>query len=104
MACGVKFNVAGNLGLNYYFNYKTKSVIWDNKIIAAYVLTKLKGAISTKKDDRIEFTSLYGKKAFGYQFYFRFLNFKTQFDSGFDASTNTKISHFFFPAHLQVSP
>lgn len=97
-------NVAGNLGLNYDFNYKTKNVIWDNKIIAAYGLTKLKGAATTKTDDRLEFTSLYGKRASGHWFYSGFLNFKTQFDSGFDASTNTKISHFFSPAYLQVGP
>ena len=56
-------NMAGNFGVNYDFNYKTAEMIWDNKIILAYGLTKLKGQESTKSDDRIEFTSLLGKKA-----------------------------------------
>lgn len=105
-------NVAGNAGLNYDFNYKTPEMIWDNKFIAAYGLTKLKDQPTTKSDDRLEFTSLIGKKAKGYWFYSGFLNFKTQMDSGFlqetDAVTNvttyTKISHFFSPAYLQAGP
>lgn len=98
-------NMAGNIGINYDFNYKTPDMIWDNKIIIAYGLTKLKGKESTKSDDRIEFTSLLGKKASGYWFYSGFLNFKTQMDSGFDPATQTvKISHFFSPAYLQAGP
>lgn len=97
-------NVAGNAGLNYDFNYKTATLLWDNKFIASYGLTKLKGKQTTKTDDRIEFTSLLGKKATGYWFYSFFLNFKTQMDSGFEASTGTKISHFFSPAYLQAGP
>jgi hypothetical protein len=98
-------NIAGNLGLNYDFNYSSKTSIWDNKIIAAYGLTKLKGQDMVKSDDRIEFNSLYGKKAGNSNWYYSgFLNFKTQMDSGFDASRTNKITHFFSPAYLQVGP
>jgi hypothetical protein len=112
-------NMAGNIGVNYDFNYKTSTLIWDNKIIAAYGLTKLKGQDATKSDDRIEFTSLLGKKAKGYWFYSGFLNFKTQMDAGFknvlndngtplvttdDFNQKVTISHFFSPAYLQVGP
>lgn len=97
-------NMAGNIGVNYDFNYKTPDLIWDNKIIVAYGLTKLKGQEATKSDDRLEFTSLLGKKAKGYWFYSGFLNFRTQMDSGFEAETGTKISHFFSPAYLQAGP
>ena len=108
-------NIAGNMGLNYDFNYNTDRLVWDNKLIVAYGLTKLKDQRVTKSDDRIEFTSLYGKKAGqGYWFYSAFLNFRTQMDSGFsvaDVTTGattekvyTKISHFFSPAYLQIGP
>jgi len=96
-------NMAGNIGLNYDVNYKTPEMIWDNKFIAAYGLNKLKGADVQKSDDRLEFTSLLGKKASGYWFYSGFVNFKTQMDTGNDATGN-KISHFFSPAYLQVGP
>ena len=98
-------SMAGNLGLNYDFNYKKESIVWDNKFIAAYGLTKLKGAErNTKTDDRLELNSLFGKKASGYWYYSAFLNFKTQMDSGFDPTGATRISHFFSPAYLQVGP
>lgn len=102
---GGKSNVAGNFGLNYDFNYKKDKIVWDNKFILAYGLTKIKGAErTTKTDDRIELNSLFGKKAGGYWYYSAFLNFKTQMDSGFDPTGAVKISHFFSPAYLQVGP
>lgn len=111
-------NIAGNAGLNYDFNYKTSDLIWDNKFIASYGLTKIKGQETTKSDDRLEFTSLLGKKAKGYWFYSAFLNFRTQMDVGFKKVTNDNgtpeltddfeqrvtISHFFSPAYLQAGP
>ena len=100
-------NMAGNFGLNYDFNYNTSTSVWDNKIILAYGITKLKDQPTTKSDDRIEFTSLSGKKVGqGYWYYSGFLNFKTQMDSGFlvNSGVKTKISHFFSPAYLQVGP
>lgn len=96
-------SMAGNIGLNYDFNYKTPEMIWDNKIIVAYGLTKLKNADVQKSDDRLQYTSLLGKKAAGYWFYSGFVDFKTQMDTGNDANGN-KISHFFSPAYLQVGP
>lgn len=96
-------NMAGNIGLNYDFNYKTASMIWDNKLFVAYGLTKLKNADVQKSDDRLQFTSMIGKRAVGYWFYSGFLDFKTQMDTGKDANGNV-ISHFFSPAYLQVGP
>ena len=97
-------NVAGNFGLNYDFNYKNGDVVWDNKFILAYGLSKIKGAEKTAKtDDRLELNSLWGKKAQGEWYYSMFFNFKTQMDSGFDKN-NFKISHFFSPAYFQVGP
>lgn len=102
---GGQSNMSGNIGANYDFNYKAGNVNWDNKLIVAYGLTKLKDVNTQKTDDRIEFNSLYGKKAKGHWFYSAFLNFKTQMDTGLDPETlTTKVSHFFSPAFLQVGP
>jgi len=98
-------NIAGNIGLNYDINYSTINSVWDNKLVIAYGLTKIKDQDITKSDDRFEFTSLYGRKAGNSKWYYSaFLNFKTQMDSGFDPKTRTKITHFFSPAYLQVGP
>lgn len=102
---GGQSNISGNILVNYDFNYKKADWSWDNKIIAGYGVTKLKGADLQKSDDRLLFNSLLGKKASGNWYYSAFLNFKTQFDTGLDPATQTtKISHFFSPAYLQVGP
>ena len=97
-------NVAGNFGLNYDFNYKKDDIVWDNKFILAYGLTKIKGGDKpAKTDDRLELNSLWGKKAKGQWYYSMFFNFKTQMDTGLDKN-DEKISHFFSPAYFQLGP
>jgi hypothetical protein len=97
-------NIAGNFGLNYDFNYKKGDVVWDNKFIAAYGLTKIKGAEKTAKtDDRLEFNSVWGKKAINNWYYSAFFNFKTQMDAGLHKD-GIQLSHFFSPAYFQIGP
>jgi hypothetical protein len=103
-AAGGINNISGTLGLNYDFNYKKGGIVWDNKIIASYGITKIEDADKQKTDDRLEFTSLVGKQANEFWYYSAFLNFRTQMDSGFDPDTGAKITHFFSPAFLQVGP
>lgn len=96
-------NVALNATLNYDINYKKDNWVWDNKFIAAYGISKLKGQDQQKTDDRLEINSVLGKKAKGEWYYSAFMNFKTQFDAGSDPDDATKsISHFMSPAYLQV--
>ena len=97
-------NIAGNLGVNYDFNYKNGDVVWDNKFILAYGLSKIKGDAKTAKtDDRLELNSLWGKKLNGQWYYSMYFNFKTQMDTGSDKN-DLKISHFFSPAYFQFGP
>jgi hypothetical protein len=97
-------NIAGNFGLNYDFNYKKEAVVWDNKFILAYGLSKIKGQPKTAKtDDRLELNSIWGKKATGDWYYSIFFNFKTQMDSGYDKN-DLKISNLFSPAYFQLGP
>ena len=96
-------NMSGTFGLNYDFNYKTPNLVWDNKLIVAYGLTKLKDQEVQKSDDRFMFTSMVGKRAGGNWFYSVFFDFRTQMDSGFNKD-KIKISHFFSPAYFQLGP
>lgn len=98
-------NVAGNFGLNYDFNYKKGDVVWDNKFILAYGLSKIKGDSKTAKtDDRLELNSLWGKKSGVKNWYYSmYFNFKSQLDTGVDKN-DMKISHFFSPAYFQFGP
>jgi len=109
---GGENTVAVNLGLNYDFNYVKGNFTWDNKVMGSYGFTKSKNSEFEKKtDDRIEFTSLVGKKAKGYWFYSGFVNFKTQFDVGYtygkDANgkeIRTEYTNFMSPAFLSFGP
>lgn len=98
-------NLAGNFGLNYDLNYKKGDVVWDNKFILAYGLSKIKGnATTAKTDDRLELNSLWGKKAKAKNWYYSmYFNFKSQMDIGLDMN-GVKISHFFSPAYFQFGP
>jgi len=62
---GGQGSVSGNIGVNYDLNYKNDTWNWDNKLIAGYGLNKLKGQELQKSDDRIQLSSLLGKKHLG---------------------------------------
>ncbi|KAA1246338.1 DUF3078 domain-containing protein [Aquimarina sp. RZ0] len=107
-------NIAGNTALNYEFNYKRKSLTWDNKIIADYGITFLKGeSFARKTNDRIEFNSRLGERI-GNTFwnYSLFVNFRSQFAKGYrftkdpdtDETIRTEETHFFSPAFVQIGP
>ncbi len=100
---GGQGNITGTLGLNYDFNLKKGNINWDNKLILAFGLTKIKGQDTQKSDDRIEWNSLLGKKASGYWFYSAFLNFKTQFADDLDKDTEGP-TKFLSPGYLQFGP
>jgi len=95
-------NISGTIGLNYDFNYTKGDWTWDNKLIASYGLTKLKGEEMKKTDDRLELNSLVGKKASGNWYYSAFFNFKTQMSS--TDVNGEQTSHFFSPAYFQLGP
>ena len=107
-------NVAGNTVLNYEFNYKKKSFTWDNKILADYGLTFLRGEnFARKTNDRIEFNSRIGQRiGEGFWNYSLFVNFRSQFAKGYrfskdpdtDETIRTEETHFFSPAFVQIGP
>ena len=109
---GGEDSFSGTLGINYDFNYKKGDLTWDNKILAYYGLLQTKNAdFSKKTDDRLEFNSIVGKKAFGQWYYSYFLNFRTQFSTGYiygqDANgkeIRTERTKFMSPGYLTTGP
>ncbi|NJB84062.1 DUF3078 domain-containing protein [Wenyingzhuangia aestuarii] len=100
-------NIATSASINYDFNYKKDNVVWDNKVILDYGLTKIDGNENgfQKTNDKIEISSLYGKQANKYWYYSAYASLKTQFADGFKSpAQTTKISTFFSPAYLQAGP
>jgi len=106
-AAGGINSLSGNLMLNYDFNYKKDKWSWDNKVLAAYGLTKQKDFGWRKNDDRILLNSMLGYQAAPKWLYTFFLNFNSQFTKGYnyDADgTRTLISAGLAPAYLSFGP
>jgi len=105
-AAGGVNSFAGNLILNYDFNYKKGKWNWDNKVLAAYGQTFQKETDWRKNDDRFMINSLLGYEAKQYWMYTFFLNFNTQFAKGYDYTTEPKrlLSGSFAPAYLSFGP
>lgn len=109
---GGENNISGNLGINYDFNYKKNDWTWDNKVVASYGLLQSNNSEFEKKtDDRLEFNSIVGKKAFGDWYYSFFLNFRTQFTKGFVYGTDangkeirTENTNFLSPGYVTFGP
>src|ERR1700743_2927017 len=106
-AAGGVNSVAGNVVLDYDFNYKKDKWSWDNKAIAGYGLSKQNGTGWRKNDDRIILNSLLGYQAAKYWLYTFYGNFQSQFTKGYnynDDGSRTLISAPFAPAYLTFGP
>ena len=96
-------NISGAIGVNYDFNYSKAKWSWDNKIIVAFGITKIKTQEIQKSNDRLEWNSVLGKKAKGNWNYSLFLNFKTQFTDDLNSETKGP-TRILSPGYLQVGP
>ena len=96
-------NISGAIGVNYDFNYSKANWSWDNKIIVAFGITKIKAQDIQKSNDRLEWNSVLGKKAKGIWNYSLFLNFKTQFTDDLNSETKGP-TRILSPGYLQVGP
>lgn len=96
-------NISGAIGVYYDFNYSKANWSWDNKIIVAFGITKIKAQDIQKSNDRLEWNSVLGKKAKGNWNYSLFLNFKTQFTDDLNSETKGP-TRILSPGYLQVGP
>ena len=103
---GGENTIAGNININYDFNYKKKNLNWDSRLISGYGLSHLNDKGFRKTDDRFEINSLLGLKSKGYWFFSFIANFKTQYTKGFDYKKDPKVlvSEFLSPAYLSFGP
>lgn len=109
---GGESSLSGTLGLNYELHYKSDNTTWDNRLLANYGIIRTDNAeFSKKSDDRLELNSIYGKKATKNWYYSFILNFRTQFTTGYEYSTDSngkeiraENTGFFSPAYLTFGP
>ncbi|MGJ8745927.1 DUF3078 domain-containing protein [Polaribacter sp.] len=103
---GGENTIAGNINVNYDFNYRLKNVNWDSRIISSYGLSHLSEKGLRKTSDRFELNSLLGIKSQKLWFFSFFTNFKTQFSTGYNYKKDPKVevSDLFSPAYLSFGP
>jgi len=106
-------NYAAGLVLSYDANLKRGKLIWDNRIMADYGITKTAEQDFTRKTtDRLELNSLAGKQIKESLWYMSaFANIKTQITSGYEYFENTdgeqdrvETTKFFSPGYGQGGP
>ncbi|MDX9853489.1 MAG: DUF3078 domain-containing protein [Tenuifilaceae bacterium] len=103
-AAGGEKSVAINGLFSVFANYKSEKSAWDNSLDLGYgVLNQGNNDEFRKTDDKIDFLSKYGRKAYKNFYYAALFNAKTQMTRGYkyaDDGTETKISNIFAPAYF----
>jgi hypothetical protein len=105
-AAGGKNSVAGTFLFNLHLNYSKDRISWDNTIDLGYGLTKQGSDNLVKTEDKLYLTSKLGYQVDGSKWYYTgLMDFKTQFDVGYnDPPENTiKLSEFMSPAYVNFS-
>jgi hypothetical protein len=99
-AAGGENSLSGNGIFNMFGNYKKGNFTWDNNIDLGYGILK-QGSDNRKSDDKIEFSTKFGKAAAKNWYYAGLLNFRSQFTAGYNyPNDSVKISDFFAPAYI----
>jgi len=101
-AAGGQNSISGNGLLSLFAHKKNGNSSWQNYLEIGYGTIKQgKNANWWKTDDKIDFTSKFGKKAFSGWYYAGLLNFKTQMTAGYKyPDESTKISDLLAPGYL----
>jgi len=87
--------------VSVFANYIKGNSSLENTLDLGYGFLKSGDEDVRKTDDKIDFTSKYGRKASKSWYYAGLLNFKSQFTAGFNfPDDSTKISNFLAPAYV----
>ena len=90
---------------NLFANYKKGENAWDNSLSLAYGMVQTGDAALKKNEDKIDFTSKYGRYAFAKHWYYSALvTAKTQFADGYNyPNDSVAISRFAAPAYVTAA-
>lgn len=104
-AAGGQNSIAINGLLSLYAHHKKGKGSWDNYLDLAYGTTKQgKEGVWLKSDDRIDFTSKYGRQASNKLYYAALLNLKSQMTKGYNYPNDSiAISSAFAPAYVTAA-
>jgi hypothetical protein len=103
-AAGGENAFSGMAMVNAFANYKKDKNTWDNTLDLGYGVLKSGDQSIRKNDDKIDFNSKYGRLAFDKVYYSAMLNFKSQFQPGYNYPNDSVIvSKFLSPAYITVA-
>jgi hypothetical protein len=104
-AAGGQNSISANGILSLFANYKKDNSVWDNSLDVGFgILKQGKDLKMRKTDDKFEFMSKYGRKAFKNVYYSGLVSLKTQMAAGYNLPNDSvKISKFFAPAYLMLA-
>ena len=107
-AGGGEPSISGNMFFNAFANYAKDKTTWDNTLDLGYGMmrqgTKKTSVLFYKTDDKIDFSSKYGRYAFKYWYYSALVGFKTQFADGYKSITDsTRVSSWMAPGYLNIA-
>lgn len=100
-AAGGENSFSGNSLVNSFANYKKGKISWDNTLDLGYGIMKQGEQSIRKTDDKIDYSSKFGRKLTESSFIAALVNFKTQFMPGYNYPNDTNyISKFMAPGYL----
>jgi hypothetical protein len=102
-AAGGLNSINVNSFFSYYANYTKGDISWDNSFDLGFGIVRQGDdqAPWVKSDDKLDFTSKFGKKASDKLYYAGLLNFRTQFVEGYETPARANlISNFLAPGYL----
>jgi len=104
-SAGGQNSIAANAILNLTANYARKQSAWDNTLDFGFGRLKREDIRAIKTDDRIDFSTKYGRKIANKWFYSALLNFKSQAFPGYKypEKDSLKISDFLSPGVVFLS-
>jgi hypothetical protein len=103
-AAGGQNSISGNGIVNAFAKYGKGPVSWENTLDIGYGMMIQGKEDLVKTDDKIDFMSKFGMKAFDKWSYAGLLNFKTQMTPGYNyPNTTDKISDLLAPAYLLLA-
>lgn len=100
-AAGGNNSISLNGIASLYANLKKGNSTWDNSLDLGYGLLKQDEEGVRKTDDKLDFMSKYGQKAFNHWYYAGLVNFKSQMAPGYNyPDDSTVISRFLAPGYI----
>ncbi len=103
-AQGGENSIALASAMNLFANYEKGKNTWNNTLDVAYAMLKSGSSPLRKNDDRIDFTSKYGRLISGKWYYSALVNFKSQLARGYNyPNDSTVISKFLAPGYITVA-